>query len=63
MVADEAAQSSVTETDAPKNAPANEAPESAPAGDARVNDDVVAMPEPGSQKENKTFCMCAHYVL
>ena len=42
MVADEAAHSSATETDAPESTPANEAPESAPAGDARVNDDVVA---------------------
>ena len=63
MAADEATQFSAIKTDAPESAPANEAPESAPAGDARVNDDVVAMPEPGSQKENKTFCMCARYVL
>ena len=42
MAADEAAQSSTIETDAPESAPANEAPESTPAGDARVNDDVVA---------------------
>ena len=48
MAADEVARFSATETDAPESAPANEAPESAPAGDARVNDDVVAMPEPGS---------------
>ena len=42
MAADEAAQSSATETDAPKGAPVNEAPKSAPDGGARANDDVIA---------------------
>ena len=42
MAADEVAQSSATETDAPESAPVNEAPKSAPAGDACADDDVVA---------------------
>ena len=42
MAADEATHSSTTETDAPKNSPANEAPESAPVGVARANDDIIA---------------------
>ena len=42
MAADEATHSSTTETDAPKNSPANEAPESAPVGVARADDDIIA---------------------